>query len=212
VEKQAEENLYENIFAIMDAEKEKLRTGITDEPKTLFQQEDRLETDEAFNACASVTPKAPYMRVIYFREFLKQVQGKSRVTIPNVVLDAVRDCAPRDMRKTLLKAGFSSFSEHLPLILSIVNPSFKPIDLNPEVEKMLVKRFTKMSNRYDDLKRKYGVMYFRRKSFIPYPFFCYKVCEEEGLPNLLPIWKVTKSKALRQKHETLYQEIKSLTL
>lgn len=159
----------------------------------------------------------PYKRLVYFREFLRQLQGKTRVQIPEAVLLNVKteinkettSIQDQDVRKALRKLGFSSLIEHVPAILSKLNPTFNPVEISSTVLNVLCSEFAKLDTafmKYKQSRKKYKQP---RKSMLSYNFICHKICEEKNFKSYANIWKISKSEKMRKKHEDTYVQIKS---
>lgn len=175
--------------------------------------------NERFSGNSSMQTIADYERLVYFKEFLRQKQGKTRVAIPDVVLSKViselslsgvslASAKEKDVRKILVRSGFSTFCELTLSILAKINPSYELLLIPDCVEKMLCKRFLELDKAFRKGQETKGKMCFGRKSMLSYNYLCREICAENNFSKFLNCWKISKSFKVQQKHKETFLKIK----
>jgi hypothetical protein len=180
------------------------------------------------------TRRCTYRRINHFREYLRQQQGKSRVTIPPDVLNILRlelkkhhidaeECTPLLVRYLLKnlnqqatravpktkgthQSGFcwALVYEHTPTITILLNPNYRLIDIPPERERLLCHLFEKTEAPFE----KYKLAVKKgRKNFLSYPYMTYKLCELMGWDEYLPAFSLLKSDELLQLQDSYFKKI-----
>lgn len=148
--------------------------------------------------------EATYLRVNHCKEYLRQIQGKSRVHIPSHVLDAVKhelkkrrrapeSASPRIVRLCLRAQKLQKYYEHVPTITQMLNNSYRPIDIPRERELQLIRMFCQTEAPFAKHKREVKP---GRQNFFSYPYVCYKMCELLGWDEYLPAFNLLKSEEL----------------
>lgn len=174
---------------------------------------------ELFSLTSSVTKTLPYQRFVYFREFLRQKQGKTRVKIPKFVSDSVstyltkvgvdiRNATETDIRKALKATNLISYRELVPLLLLKFNRRNNVLDLPKDVERLLWRGFEKLEKAFQRGIRLKGKNYFNRKSILSLSFICRQICLENNLFEYAKFWKVSKSPKILRRHKDTYVKIK----
>jgi hypothetical protein len=129
-----------------------------------------------------------YRRLNHFREFLRQIQGKSRATIPpelyDDLLEEFRICRipipkinPARVKVKLKKIGKSRFYEHKEAIASKLNPAYSPIQIDPTHEEKLCLMFVQLESPFESIKH---LVKKDRKNMMSYPFAYFKLNELNG--------------------------------
>lgn len=180
-----------------------------------------LTVEEAYDVEGMAELKrCTYKRINHFREYLRQQQGKSRVTISPIILDIVRaelkkhhykpeQCTPQIVRYLLKNLNtianrsqahserkqpgefcWSLIYEHTPTITVLINPTFRLIDIPPERERLLCHLFEKTEAPFEKFKK---LVKKARKNFMSYPYTTYKLCELLGWDEYLPAFSLLKS-------------------
>lgn len=164
----------------------------------------------------------PYNRLIYFREKLRQLQGKSKVKIPFIVTNAmIEECVDNDIpfhnlspalvRKFLRKRGLDHYLEQVPAIRRAVCPQLQPPDIPDELFKLLCNQFVRLDQVFSREYAKMGIKAFGRKSMISIPLICKLTCDEH--PNWKSFqfpWKISSSKKVLSEQKRVYYQLKSL--
>jgi hypothetical protein len=156
-----------------------------------------------------------YKRVNHFREYLRQVQGKSRANIPDKVFDVIEnECkkhciqtmalTPTWLRRFLRKSRLSRWYEHIPTILSRYETTFTLVTIDREHEQILCRMFVDIEQPYERIKTKAIPL---RKNFMSYPFVAYKCCQLQGWKQYLCHFPLLKSLVLRKKQDRAWQMV-----
>jgi hypothetical protein len=164
------------------------------------------------DAAVATTVHCTYKRLNHFREFLRQLQGKSRVDIPVAVIQRIREelrkhrythedpaldqthlVRPPLIRKILRKLQMPRYYEHIPTITHIINPTVQPLSIPPHKEEILAFMFRQTEAPYDQTKR---MVKKTRKNFMSYPYVSYKLCELLGWKKYLRHFNLLKSETL----------------
>lgn len=145
-----------------------------------------------------------YRRINHFREYLRQIQGKSRANIPQSIYDdlakefskakiALTDVQPRLVRLKLKKLGQSKYYEHIEAITHRLNGTYKPINIDPGREEKLCFQFTQLEAPFEKIKKQVKKT---RKNFLSYPYAFYKLCELNSWDEYLHAAYLLKSVSL----------------
>ena len=152
----------------------------------------------------SVERKDTYRKINHFREFLRQLQGKSSATIPPKVMEVVEtefkkshtkpeDITPDVVRSKLHKFRLSKYYEFSVCITLKLNPKFVPLNIKPEDEELMCYMFLQTLEPYESIKQKVRK---NRKSYMSYPFVAYKLCQLNSFESYLPFFRLLKSNVL----------------
>jgi hypothetical protein len=146
-----------------------------------------------------------YKRINHFREYLKQIQGDSKLYIPPDLLQDLRaeickhfadpDHASFQLVKKILKQNpsFKKYHEHAKYITKLLNRQYRPVVIQTEHECNLCQRFAETEAPFEKFKSKVVPT---RKNFMSYPFVAYKLCELQGYDQYLSSFKLLKSTQL----------------
>jgi hypothetical protein len=129
-----------------------------------------------------------YRRLNHFREYLRQIQGKSRATIPLEIYEEVTAEFKKSMvRKELItptlvktklkKIGKSKWYEHAEAIAAKISTVYKPINIDPSHEEKLCLMFIQLEAPFEKIKH---LVKKSRKNFLSYPFAYFKLNELNG--------------------------------
>jgi hypothetical protein len=129
-----------------------------------------------------------YRRLNHFREYLRQIQGKSRATIPLEIYEEVTAEFKKSMvRKELIKPtlvktklkkiGKSKWYEHAEAIAAKISTVYKPINIDPSHEEKLCLMFIQLEAPFEKIKH---LVKKSRKNFLSYPFAYFKLNELNG--------------------------------
>ncbi len=165
------------------------------------------DTLPSYNEMKEMAPpqrQYTYRRINHWREFLRQIQGKSRRTIPMTVLTDLqkefRKCnvpfetlIPKRVRTKLRKMGASKYYEDVEAITHYLNPAYKPIDIPSEREEKLCYMFTQIEGPYERIKKKVKKT---RENFQSYSYVFYRFCELLGWTEYLHAPTLLKSPTL----------------
>lgn len=131
-----------------------------------------------------------YLRINHFREYIRQVQGKSSRSPPESVIEEVR----RDFEKTRTRVGTINaakvraclkrlkrglYYDHIYSIARKLNPDFRCVDIDPLHEEKLCLMFVQLEEPFEWLKRS-GKIKCKRKNFLSYPYVYFKLNELNG--------------------------------
>jgi len=126
-----------------------------------------------------------YRRLNHFREYLRQIQGRSRTTIPVELLTDLHaefqkariptsDINPARVKRMLKKLNRSKFYEHSVTISIQLSPEYKPLVIHPAHEEKMCLMFCQLEKPFDKLKH---IVKRGRKNFLSYPFVYFKLNE-----------------------------------
>jgi predicted Zn-ribbon and HTH transcriptional regulator len=153
------------------------------------------EYGSTYEDLKNMTPQRQftYRRINHFREFLRQIQGKSRATIPAALYVELKGefakskiplhtLTTKAVRAKLKKMDQSKFYEHVESITATLNPNYKPINIEAGREEKLCFMFTQLEEPYEKIKKQVQK---KRKNFMSYPYIFYKLCELNGWDEYL---------------------------
>lgn len=174
------------------------------ENDAMAKQDYTGQHDEEVSKLYNTRP-CTYRRINHFKEYLRQVQGKSKVKVRKVVYERLRNelkkyriqserATPHIVRRMLRAAGLQKFYEHVPAITSHINPrGYSPIFIPEDREEELANMFQRTETPFikcrSDVQR-------TRKNFMSYPYVCYKLCELKGWDEYLRAFPLLKSEEL----------------
>jgi hypothetical protein len=129
-----------------------------------------------------------YRRLNHFREYLRQIQGKSRATLPSELFVELREefrksripqkkITPERVKSKLKKIDKSKYYEHRETITQQLNPLYKPIVIDPTHEEKLCLMFVQLETPFEEIKH---LVRKARKNFMSYVFVYYKLNELNG--------------------------------
>lgn len=131
------------------------------------------------------TRQYTYRRLNHFREYMRQIQGLSRATIPARIYDDLREefrksridikrVTPDRVRAKLSKIKQSKYYEHCESIAAKLSGVYKPITIDPVHEEKLCLMFVQLEEPFERIKH---LVKKDRKNFLSYPFAFYKLNE-----------------------------------
>jgi hypothetical protein len=129
-----------------------------------------------------------YRRLNHFREYLRQIQGKSRATIPLYIYQELKEefrksriplnqVTPDRVKTKLKKIKRSKYYEHRESIATSINNEYKPIDIDTSHEEKLCLMFVQLEEPFERIKH---LVKSDRKNFLSYPFVYFKLNELSG--------------------------------
>jgi hypothetical protein len=129
-----------------------------------------------------------YRRLNHFREYLRQIQGKSRATIPLHIYQELKEefrksripinqVNPDRVKTKLKKIKRSKYYEHRESIATSINNAYKPIDIDTSHEEKLCLMFVQLEEPFERIKH---LVKSDRKNFLSYPFVYFKLNELSG--------------------------------
>jgi len=157
-------------------------------------------------------PKIDYKRVDYFKQWLKQIQAKEQISIPQEVMDNVilqikierikkiSSINYATMKKILKKTDNARYYEHIPYIINTIN-NIQPLIIPANIENKLVDMFLEIQVPWENLKSK------ERKNFFSYPYTIHKFCQILELDEYLPYFSLLKSREKLYKQDILWKQI-----
>lgn len=146
-----------------------------------------------------------YRRLNHFREYMRQIQGQSRASIPDEIYEDLREefrkahitsdnINSTRIREKLKKIGQSKYYEHAESIAaSLSGGIYKPVNIDPIHEEKLCLMFVQLEEPYDVIKH---LVLKGRKNFFSYPFAFFKLCELCGYDAYVRSCSLLKSPAL----------------
>jgi hypothetical protein len=153
---------------------------------------------------SSVSRKYTYRRINHFRDFVRQVQGKSNVPPAPELTKLLRheffkchtkvdDIHPKLVRKKLKKLNKSEHYEIVVVLTMVLNPKFTPISIPPEREEKLCFMFLQAEPVYEKIKSRVRKS---RRNFMSYPVAAFKLCQLNGWSEYLHAFTLLKSDKL----------------
>lgn len=129
--------------------------------------------------------KETYRRINHFREYLRQIQGKSRGAVPKAIIDNVtaelkkhrvllHEAKPRHVRGALKRMRQASYYEHIISITSAINPCYQPLDIPEYRVERLCAYFMKTERPFNQIRARVNKF---RKNFLSYPYVMYQLCQ-----------------------------------
>jgi hypothetical protein len=153
--------------------------------------------------------KTTYKRINHCREYLRQLQGKSRAKINEWLIRLMRNSMdrmllePKDVtlihvREWLrLERLTNTYGEKAVQILCILNPTFNAVNIDPEHEEIICQQFLETQQPYEEVKAeanrnpKRGKP--KRSSYLSYPYVSYQISRLQGWTEYLPYITMLKS-------------------
>ena len=151
-----------------------------------------------------------YKRINHFREILAQFQAKETTSIPEHVLESIKQQIKKERieisqftdkkaKEIMKKLGFNKYYEHIPFIKDKLG--IKPPVMTPDLEDRLCNLFMEIQGPYakfcpDD-----------RVNFLNYYYTVYKLCELLGRHEFLPFFPMLKDREKRIEQDQIWKQI-----
>jgi len=151
-----------------------------------------------------------YKRINHFREILAQFQAKETTSIPENVLESIKQQIKKERieisqfsdkkaKEIMKKLGFNKYYEHIPFIKDKLG--IKPPVMTPDLEERLCNLFMEIQGPYakycpDD-----------RVNFLNYYYTVYKLCELLGRHEFLPFFPMLKDREKRIEQDQIWKQI-----
>jgi len=151
-----------------------------------------------------------YKRINHFREILAQFQAKETTSIPEHVLESIKQQIKKERieisqftdkkaKEIMKKLGFNKYYEHIPFIKDKLG--IKPPVMTPDLEERLCNLFMEIQGPYakfcpDD-----------RVNFLNYYYTVYKLCELLGRTEFLPFFPMLKDREKRIEQDQIWKQI-----
>jgi hypothetical protein len=151
-----------------------------------------------------------YKRINHFREILAQFQAKETTSIPENVLESIKQQIKKERieisqftdkkaKEIMKKLGFNKYYEHIPFIKDKLG--IKPPVMTPDLEDRLCNLFMEIQGPYakfcpDD-----------RVNFLNYYYTVYKLCELLGRREFLPFFPMLKDREKRIEQDQIWKKI-----
>lgn len=151
-----------------------------------------------------------YKRINHFREILAQFQAKETTSIPDNVLESIKQQIKKERieisqftdkkaKEIMKKLGFNKYYEHIPFIKDKLG--IKPPVMTPDLEERLCNLFMEIQGPYakfcpDD-----------RVNFLNYYYTVYKLCELLGRHEFLPFFPMLKDREKRIEQDQIWKQI-----
>jgi ribosomal protein L37AE/L43A len=151
-----------------------------------------------------------YKRINHFREILAQFQAKETTSIPEHVLENIKQQIKKERieisqftdkkaKEIMKKLGFNKYYEHIPFIKDKLG--IKPPVMTPDLEERLCNLFMEIQGPYakfcpDD-----------RVNFLNYYYTVYKLCELLGRYEFLPFFPMLKDREKRIEQDQIWKQI-----
>lgn len=171
----------------------------------------------SYDNLKNMTPsrKYTYKRINHFREFLRKVQGKGKMSPPHDLVLMLRaefhKChtdtnfiKPCLVRKKLRKLNQSEFYDMVAALTMILNPNYEPLDIPPEREEKLCFMFMQAEPVYEGIKR---FVRKNRRNFMSYPVSAFKLCQLNGWDEYTDYFTLLKSDPLLIEQDNYWKMI-----
>jgi hypothetical protein len=151
-----------------------------------------------------------YKRINHFREILAQFQAKETTSIPENVLESIKQQIKKERidisqftdkkaKEIMKKLGFNKYYEHIPFIKDKLG--IKPPVMTPDLEDRLCNLFMEIQGPYakfcpDD-----------RVNFLNYYYTVYKLCELLERREFLPFFPMLKDREKRIEQDQIWKKI-----
>ena len=151
-----------------------------------------------------------YKRINHFREILAQFQAKETTSIPEHVLESIKQQIKKERieisqftdkkaKEIMKKLGFNKYYEHIPFIKDKLG--IKPPVMTPDLEERLCNLFMEIQGPYakfcpDD-----------RVNFLNYYYTVYKLCQLLGRDEFLPFFPMLKDREKRIEQDQIWKQI-----
>ena len=167
------------------------------------------ESQEYYN-----TPKVDYKKINYFTEWLMQIQGKERISVPDTVInDLLEELGQSSVNvnklshsylKRLLKiTNHSKYYDYIPSILKIIS-GIQPLSIPEPIEKVMKYMFGVVQNAWTIHKPD------KRKNFFSYPYTFHKFCQILNLGEYLQYFPLLKSREKIKDQEILWEKLMTI--
>ena len=151
-----------------------------------------------------------YKRINHFREILAQFQAKETTSIPEHVLESIKQQIKKERieisqftdkkaKEIMKKLGFNKYYEHIPFIKDKLG--IKPPVMTPDLEERLCNLFMEIQGPYakfcpDD-----------RVNVLNYYYTVYKLCQLLGRDEFLPFFPMLKDREKRIEQDQIWKHI-----
>ena len=112
--------------------------------------------------------------------------------------------APARVCKLLRRIGCSKHYDHATIITMILNPNYKPIEIDPIHEEYLCSDFMEVTPVFEKIK---SLVRKGRRNFMSYPTLASKLCERRDYTQYLPLFQLLKSQHLRVEQDNYFRLI-----
>lgn len=162
--------------------------------------------------CAMPSRQDAYRRLNHGREYLRQIQGRSRAALPNDLFEQLHDefrkarikqedITPARVRAKLKKLRRSKYYEHCHSIAERMNPNYKPVQIDPAHEEKLCLMFVQLEEPFEKIKH---LVKRDRKNFLSYPYVFFKLNELCGWDHYNRDCVLLKSVALLNRQDRFW--------
>lgn len=153
-----------------------------------------------------------YKRLTHLNQWIDALQAKENTTIPDEVIDAVRnefkkhrmtsksDITPSRVKMFLKKLNLSRWYEHTHNIVNAINGA-PAVRLPQDLEDRLKAMFLQVQHPFEKHRPK------ERKNFLHYGYTLYKLCQLLGEDEYLPLFPLLKSNEKIRAQDTIWKAI-----
>ena len=145
-----------------------------------------FEDYQFYNQEGQKTKHGSYDPNRHYRFWMERIQAKECKTFPHNDLELIENCFQRDgvksynincklMREYLKECKLSQHNDHVPLLVKIFSGKFPP--------QLTIKEHRNISIKFNLIMEIYEKMKDPEDNRIYYPYFIYKICEEEFAGN-----------------------------
>lgn len=150
--------------------------------------------------------KVFYDRVVNMRTILRNMQAYPSPLPPKVKAFIERHRGNTALHihslRRLMKLEKVNYTLKMaPTILEIINPEYKTLKLNGDEMRLIMNKFKKVVEVFDELKREGLIV---RKNFLHYNYVLSKICPGLGIPKILPFLIMPKIASTRIKHDEMW--------
>jgi uncharacterized Zn finger protein (UPF0148 family) len=165
------------------------------------------------NETHTITRSFKYKRINHFREYLHQMQGKSKIKMDKAALRRVRKEIKKygkrnsEVTRPLLenimsRLKITNWREKVAFMAGELHGNVDVLDINYEEEEELCRAFRKVEHAFCTIKDKVLSL---RKNFMSYPFVGCKLCQKFGYKDKCKYFRLLKSPLLHINQERMWK-------
>lgn len=165
------------------------------------------------NTTHSITRSFKYKRINHFREYLHQMQGKSKIKMDKVILKRVKReikkygkrCAEvtRPLLENIMsRLKITNWREKVAFVAGELQCNVDVLMLNYREEEELCTAFRELEKAFHKIK---GLVVSLRKNFMSYPFVGRKLCQKFGYKDKCKYFRLLKSPLLHNNQERMWK-------
>lgn len=153
-----------------------------------------------------------YKRQNHFNEWLSQIQGKERTSIPSEIIDKLHNSFRMNritqvdntiVRQALKRLNLNKYYEHVPQITGIVSDK-KPPQFTSTQEMKLRNMFSMIQDPFEEARIE---LKSKRKNFLSYSYVLHKFCQLLQYDDFLSCFPLLKSKDKLYQQDVIWKQM-----